>query len=123
MTVKERGGGGAGGEYSRENRPHGWHEFLESHFESLSMQLACKWEVIDSRTVEAFFLCETFSFADGWLHKPACFCSHFPSRILSLPNFNFRSSLLFIEFLKDLQLLRGEMLLQTCSFLEASVMV
>lgn len=28
-------------------------------------ELACKWEVIDSGTVEAFFLCETFSFADG----------------------------------------------------------
>lgn len=82
------------GKRSRENRPHGWHEFLESHFEPLSVRPA--WEVIDSGTVEAFFFpCETSRFANGWLHKSAWLCSCFPSRMPPLPNFNFHSSLLF----------------------------
>lgn len=112
------------GKRSRENRPHGWHEFLESHFEPLSIQPACKWEVIDSGTVEAFFFCPPVK--PPALQMAGCISLH-GFVLASPPGCPLSPTLIFIllyfltEFLKELHLLRGEMLLQTCSFLGASV--
>lgn len=83
VTGKERGEG-AGAEKTDLTIGVGSLRAILNVFQS---ELARKWEVIDSGTVEAFFLFETFSFADGWLHKPAWLCSRFPSQDTCFPQF------------------------------------